>query len=136
MEADATQPADTKPCPFCGERIQAAARKCRFCGEYLDPSARPKAEFDPSMKLLVPVGRAPSAIAAGYLGLFALFPCIGLPAGVAAIVAGVVAMRKLKAEPELSGRGRAIFGIVAGGLSVAAHLVTLAIVGIGTLVQG
>ena len=27
---------DTKPCPYCGEPIQKAARKCKWCGEWLD----------------------------------------------------------------------------------------------------
>lgn len=26
----------TKPCPFCAEPIQAAAKKCRHCGEMID----------------------------------------------------------------------------------------------------
>lgn len=30
----------TRPCPYCGEAIQAAAKKCRFCGEFLDGSSR------------------------------------------------------------------------------------------------
>jgi hypothetical protein len=29
-------PDRTAPCPYCGERILAVARKCRFCGEMLD----------------------------------------------------------------------------------------------------
>ncbi len=32
---------DTKPCPFCGEEILAAAKKCKHCRGYLAPSAGP-----------------------------------------------------------------------------------------------
>jgi len=30
----------TKPCPYCGEHIQAAAKKCRFCNEFLNKADR------------------------------------------------------------------------------------------------
>lgn len=30
----------TKPCPFCAEPIDEAARKCKHCGEYLDTELR------------------------------------------------------------------------------------------------
>lgn len=33
-------PSAIKPCPHCGESIQAAAKKCRHCGEWLDLSRR------------------------------------------------------------------------------------------------
>lgn len=48
------------------------------------------------------------AIAAGYLGLISVLPLFG----VFAIALGCYALAVLKKNPELCGRGRAIFGIV------------------------
>jgi hypothetical protein len=94
---------------MCGEVILASARKCRHCREYLDPSLRPPREpvHDAVDRMLLPVDRPISAIAAGYLGLFSLLPFFGL----IAIAVAVKALRTLKQNPELSGRGRAIFGV-------------------------
>ena len=36
----ATRTPEAKACPFCGERIQFAAKKCRYCGEILDVTLR------------------------------------------------------------------------------------------------
>jgi len=36
------EPADGKPCPMCGEMINAAAKKCRFCGELLVEGGKKK----------------------------------------------------------------------------------------------
>ena len=35
-------PDNKKPCPMCGEMIQADAVKCRFCGEVFDPVLKKK----------------------------------------------------------------------------------------------
>jgi Domain of unknown function (DUF4190) len=115
-------PDDMKDCPVCGESIMAIAKKCRFCGEYLDPSARPK-ELRPSAvdAAILPVGRPISAIAAGYLGLFSLFPCLGAVTGIPSVVFGILALRTIKKDPELRGKGRAWFGIVAGALTLIFH---------------
>jgi len=67
---------------------------------------------DDVTRALAPIGRAPSAIVAGYLGLLS-------PTGVLAplaIVAGVWALRALRRDPSLHGAGRAWFGIVMGTL--------------------
>jgi hypothetical protein len=67
---------------------------------------------DPALRWLLPVGRSGWAIAAGYLGIFSL---LGIFAPFA-VVAGILGLRHIKQNPHLGGRGRAIFGIVMGGL--------------------
>jgi hypothetical protein len=121
-------PNEMKDCPFCGERIMAVARKCRYCEEYLDPFLRDEATKPGAVeRMVLPVGRPPSAIAAGYLGLLSLIPIFCIPA----IIVSLRALWVLKRNPELHGRGRAWFGLIMG------TIVTLffAVVFIGIMIQ-
>jgi hypothetical protein len=68
---------------------------------------------DAAMRWLLPVGRAPWAIAAGYLGLFSILGVFGP----FAIVAGILGVRQIDHDPRLHGMGRAVFGIVAGAMA-------------------
>lgn len=77
-------------------------------------SAGPEPHIDPGLKLLVPIGTSPTAIAAGYLGLFSLF--CGL-LGPIAIVVGIVGLRQGKKHPESAGTARCIVGIALGAVS-------------------
>jgi hypothetical protein len=96
------------PCGGCGQIIMA-----------LPPGAAPPFAAPPrpigddaGMRLLLPVGRSGWAIAAGYLGLISvlLFPAP------LAVLCGILAIRDMHKHPDRHGMGRAIFGLVLGGL--------------------
>lgn len=67
---------------------------------------------DPTMRMLLPVGRSFWAIASGYFGLLSVL-LIFAPF---ALITGILAVLDIKNNPEKHGMGRAIFGIVMGGL--------------------
>jgi hypothetical protein len=69
---------------------------------------------DVGMRMLMPVGRSGWAIAAGYLGLFAL---VLIPAPLALIVSivAILDIRKSRGTAKVKyGMGRAVFGLVMG----------------------
>ncbi|MBU2666883.1 zinc-ribbon domain-containing protein [Actinoplanes bogorensis] len=72
---------------------------------------------------LVPTGRSWQSIASGYLGLFGLFIWI---LGPFALGLGIWAVVRSLNEPGVHGRGRAIFGIVAGVIGTLFMLMFLA----------
>ncbi len=113
---------ETKECPFCGQSIKSIARKCRHCGEYLDggpgdfaddsqPSHREPSGIE---KMMIPVGRSPWSIVAGYCGLIALFPLCGAPFAIGGIITGILALGDIRKNSKLSGSGRAWTGIILG----------------------
>src|SRR5262245_19466965 len=76
---------------------------------YFGPPPKP-IEDEPAMRWILPVGQSLCSIAAGYLGLFSL---LCFPAPIALIVS-LIAIWHLRRIPNLSGWGRAIFGLVMG----------------------
>jgi len=105
-------PGDRKPCPVCGEQIAAAARKCRFCGEVFDaPETAEKSPGDATGGM-IPYKNVPALIGY-YLGVFSIIPCF--PIGLAALVLGILGLRKVKQQPEVKGTVHAWIGILAGG---------------------
>ena len=75
-------------------------------------------------RFLTPAGRPASAIAAGYLGLFSLLPFFGL----FAILVGLIALRTLKRNPHLLGRGRAWFGLVMGVITTLLYAIPIVMI--------
>jgi hypothetical protein len=80
-----------------------------------------EAEYDSSLRFILPVGRSGYAIAAGYLGLFSL---IVFPAPLA-LLFGILAVGDIRRHPKKLGMGRAVFGIIAGSLGSVALLFIL-----------
>jgi len=79
------------------------------------PHPPPTLGDDPALRMILPLGRSGWAIAAGYLGLFAV---LGIFAPLA-LLAGILAVRDIRAHPEKHGIGRAVFGIIMGLLGTA-----------------
>ncbi len=64
----------------------------------------------------------PHALAAYYLGVFSIIPCLGFVLGCVAVPLGISGLRKRKQHPVIRGAVHAWFGIVVGALSILAHL--------------
>lgn len=64
---------------------------------------------------VIPYKNVP-ALLAYYLGLFSLFPCLGLFLAVPALVLGIMGLKKRKQNPAVKGSIHAWIGIIMGGL--------------------
>ncbi len=58
----------------------------------------------------------PPALIAYYLGLFSLFPFLGLFLAIPAFILGIIGLKKRKQDPAIRGSVHAWIGIVMGGL--------------------
>ena len=58
----------------------------------------------------------PAALTAYYLGLFSLFPVLGLFLAVPAFIFGIIGLNKRKENPAVKGSVHAWIGIIMGGL--------------------
>jgi hypothetical protein len=71
---------------------------------------------------IIPYKNPPSLIAY-YLGIFGLLPLIGIPLAIAAIVLGIIGLRKRKRNPIIRGSVHAWIGIVLGALSLTYNII-------------
>jgi hypothetical protein len=107
-------------CPQCNQQVPEGTARCPHCKFMIvfpalpmtTPYAQPPIESDPVTRMLLPVGRSPWAIAAGYLGLVSVL-FIFAPF---ALACGVMAIIDIRKHPDRHGMGRAIFGVVMGAI--------------------
>jgi hypothetical protein len=97
--------------------------------EVLPVRRQPDLGDDPGIRLLLPVGRSGWAIAAGYLGLISVL-CLPSPL---ALLAGILAVREMRRNPKKHGMGRAVFGIIMGGIGTVALVLILIALAVGAL---
>jgi Domain of unknown function (DUF4190) len=140
----------TMNCPTCGAPNPDDAVRCQECGVSLElptvraagegrprPRRRPEddeveAEADDPVATIIPY-RNGRALAAYYLGVFSLIPCLGLLLGPAALTFGILGLRYVRANPRAKGTGHAIAGIILGSLTTLANLGVLLFVVIGMI---
>ena len=77
------------------------------------PHAQPANTGD-STGGLIPYKNMPALISY-YLGVFSIIPCLGLFLGIAAVVLGIIGIKKRNANPVIKGTAHAWIGIIAGG---------------------
>ena len=70
----------------------------------------------------------PCALIAYYLGIFGMFPCLGIVLSVPAFVLGILGLRYRAQNPHVKGSVHAWIGIVLGGVFSIAHLLGWALI--------
>ncbi len=127
MSTDKEREVTFAPCNECGVLTSNDNGVCSNCAvdeanpyaapvavaEIVQPDSGEKVKPDLGMRILLPVGRSGYAIAAGYLGLVSV---LILP-GPLALLFGILAIRDIKRHSHKTGMGRAIFGVVLGGIA-------------------
>ena len=95
-------------------------------GSWAEPPRDQKPTSSGAFGSLIPTSN-PKALTSYYLGLFSIFPLIGLALGAAAIYLGSNGLRAVKEDPRLPGKTHAGVGI---GCGIVGLLVNLLIVGL------
>ncbi len=125
-----------KDCPICSEQILAVAMKCKHCGEYLDDDdiedRRPQKSAGTLVRLVAPVEISVMSLFAGYMGLFAMFPLVGIVPAVIGIFLGWGGLKEIQRKPNLSGKGRSWFAIIMGVIC----LIVWSLLGVVVLMDG
>ncbi len=112
-------------CPNCQQWLAAGVPQCPHCRATIPPAPGmappPPGGGDRAVQTLIPYRNVPALIGY-YLGVFSLIPCLGPLLGIAAIVLGIIGLRKAGQDPDARGKGHGITAVVLGALSILGHL--------------
>jgi hypothetical protein len=113
-------------CAKCGIVVIEGARFCQQCGTAVAvppaaPAGPPPVQDD-WVARQIPY-KNPLALAAYYVGLFSVIPCIGPLLALAAIPLGAMGLRAGKRDPALHGTAHAWTGMILAAFSVLYHIV-------------
>jgi len=93
----------------------------------LTPPASTPPPPDNTVATIIPYRNAPALIAY-YLGIFSLIPCVGFVLGIAALILGIIGLKRVRQHPEAKGKVHAWIGIILGTLVVLAHVTCVIII--------
>ena len=117
-------------CQRCGGTVPLGIAACPACGQPMPKGTTSSGEE--VIATVVPFRNMPALIGY-YLAVFSLLPCIGLPLGIAAVICGVLGLRKQREQPTAKGSVHAWVGILLGGLAALVWGALLVLMGFGIL---
>ena len=97
-------------------------------------TAQPPSAAGDFIQLVVPYKNS-RALLSYYLGLFSIFPILGLGLGIAAVILGIKGLRLAKQHPEARGKVHAWVGIITGLCFGLFNLALTAAVTVGIVVH-
>ena len=101
----------------CGSEIDGGEEACGGCGASVgrnESGESARLGDNAGIRMLLPVGRSPWAIAAGYLGIFSVLVVPAPLALIISIVAIIDIFKSRKSPSPKHGLVRAVFGLVMG----------------------
>ena len=88
------------------------------------PASYSRPQTDSPMSKMIPTANPPALIAY-YLAIFGLVPGFCLVLSPAAVVLGIVGLKRIQSTPGLPGKAHALIGIILGGIVTAICVVVV-----------
>ncbi len=109
-------------CPRCGAQNPPGVALCARCSTPLNAPLpqQPQPQYSDPLANIIPTKNG-AALTAYYLGLFSIFPILGLPMAIIALVQGLKGFR-LSRDTKIPGKAHAGIGIGCGSIGLLLNL--------------